>query len=126
MGTSKVSWEALRGLPSKPYPPARARVRAKQYYCAFRIDMEDDSTSHVALDVQVDEPSPSGAAESACRRGPAAAAGVNLPKHDVALRVEELGTRQMKGILALGFVGGSLGLFAAVAVNVYVRRQVCP
>lgn len=80
---------------------------------------------YVALDVQVDEPSPSGAAESACRCGPAAA-DVSLPKHDVALRVEELGTRQMKGILALGFVGGSLGLFAAVAVNVYVHRQVCP
>ena len=39
------------------------------------------------------------------------------PGSKVALRIEMLGSRQLKGILVLNFIGGTLGLVAAIVAK---------
>lgn len=82
-------------------------------------------TPHIALDIRedVDPVTISGNQISQDKAYKATAEPANgepargAPGSKVALRIEELGSRQLKGILALNFVGGTLGLVAAVVAS---------
>ena len=85
---------------------------------------------HIALDIRGDvypittrgnyvsqDKSDQGTAEPARGEPARGEPARGTPGSKVALRIEELGSRQLKGSLVLSFIGGTLGLVAAVVAS---------
>lgn len=80
-----------------------------------------ETPHHIALDIRKDvDPILTSGKQHGHDESIRATAGElarGTPGSKVALRIEELGSQQLKGILALNFVGGTLGLVAAVVAS---------
>lgn len=86
--------------------------------------MPSEGQSHIALDVQPEEQCVSSQADG--QPGAPAGSASSHPEYNVALRIEELSSGHLKGIMFVEYLGGALGLAAAILARIYVQNEVGP